>query len=562
MLNNLQTSIIKDKNFGYITLSLVSVTFLFFNMAYWQSSFVGVLFTVIYLLINTVWLSRIIGAVFKLSQGWSYILGFFSVLVFGSLFLSIPISLFRYTSGIFVFLLALSSIVLRLMQYMSFVKGYEIPERDEDLNKIPRNGYELQKYFVIFFIPLVILALWFLFSVRTGEFILSPWQVIPRLYVYVYLLITAITALLLFSRRNIKVLLLVVIIHSFVLHAYLPFVYKTGFGGDKWRHIASERLIMTGEVYQPSLLGDVEYTSIGSVTLPAVFVSGNKTSYGQQWALTIGIAEMLSVDVFWVDYWLMFIMWSVFLPLLLYLLAGLIRPGRHFRLLFAFLPVLFYPLQVFGSITLPVSLGHLVFVFALFAWLYFYKNKTLSSFLFAIGLSFLMYFGYVLYFILIWQVALLVILLWVRQTKKIPPKLWTGIMILLAIGLVALIPFLEVLQGFGSWREDVNGFGDIFSKAADAFGYLSGLVAFLPQVGHIDQGNFLFNQTRADHAPVSLLSFRLWPFFFTILIWFVISIGIRCVKYLKRQAVPRLFILLLTVVMGNYIISWYYLDGN
>lgn len=77
------------------------------------------------------------------------------------------------------------------------------------------------------------------------------------------------------------------------------------------------------------------------------------------------LSEALQIDVFWIDYWLVFLLWSLFLPLLLYQLGRLIRPGRNFRLLLAFLPALFYPLQVFGAITLPVSLGF-CFLFLLY----------------------------------------------------------------------------------------------------------------------------------------------------------------------------------------------------
>lgn len=104
---------------------------------------------------------------------------------------------------------------------------------------------------------------------------------------YVYLLVSIVVVLLIFSRRSAKFILFIIIAHSFLLHAYLPAVYETGFGGDKWRHLASENYIMTGEVYQPSLLGKVEYAKFGPFKLPAVLISGNKTSYGQQWALTI-----------------------------------------------------------------------------------------------------------------------------------------------------------------------------------------------------------------------------------------------------------------------------------
>ncbi len=552
----------KDKYFAAIAVSLLAVLILYLNVAFWHISFFGWFFLFVYFFINSIWLGVILAKLFTWTRGWSLLFGLFFLLHLCGLVLAIPIELFRFHSGLIAFTLFLLTLAFRLIIALPIFSKFRLEDLDEELYKVPRQTYEPNKYLLLLLPSLFFLGLLFLFQGRTGDFILSPWQVIPRLYLYVYLLVSIVVVLLIFSRRSAKFILFIIIAHSFLLHAYLPAVYETGFGGDKWRHLASENYIMTGEVYQPSLLGKVEYAKFGPFKLPAVLISGNKTSYGQQWALTIFLSETLQIDVFWIDYWLVFLLWSLFLPLLFYQLGRLIRPGRNFRLLLAFLPVLFYPFQVFGAITLPVSLGFLLFIFVLYGWICYYKKPTRGVLVFNLLLSVLMFFGYVLYFILIWEVAILVLVFKFLKNKKIKQSTRRVVKFFLAMVFVLAIPILEVVQGFGSLKENALHFSNSFSHLADAFGHLSGLVAFLPQPSHVDQGNFLFNQTRADHAPVSFLSFRLWPLFFTILVWLLIILGWYCLKYLKQAKIAKLFAWLFAIALSNYVISWYWLDGN
>ena len=551
----------QDKYYGFSAAALLVIVAIHLNLTHWYSSFWGWLFFAIYLSLNSAWLSLWLAKVFNWTRGWSYFFGIFLLLNLASLFLSVPLTLFRYQSGLIALVFLLITLILRIGVAWPRIKNQSVEPVDKSLNDVLKKGFPVNKYFLLILPSLFMLGWWFLLQGRTGEFILSPWEVIPRLYLYIYLVLTTVLVLLLFSRRKARLILLLIILHSFLLHAYLPLVYQTGFSGDKWRHLASEKLILTGEVYQPALIGEVEYTTLGSFSVPAVLLSGNKTSYGQQWSLTILLSEVLQVDLFYVDLWLVWLLWSIFLPPLLYKLAELIRPGRNFRLFFALAPALFYPFQVFGGLTLPVSLGHLLFMFVLYIWIYFYRHGSKAVLAWAVFLSLLMYFGYILHLIVIWELAGLVIIFKYLQ-HPVPKFIRWGLKALVVGGLIVLIPVLEFIQGYGSLREGILGLGAIISHSANAFGHLSGLVGFLPQPGHVDQGNFLFNQTRADHAPVSLLSFRLWPLLFTMLVWLVIIYGLRTIRWLKQPGVPKLFAWLFMIVISNYVISWYFMDGN
>lgn len=553
----------KDAYHVFTLATLSALLLLYFNISLWQSPFLGVVIFVVYVAVNTVWFSQIVRGIFSFSRGWSLIFSNFLLWYMVSMMLAVFVDFFRYTSGYLIVVLLVFTIVARWGgRYMNARKAGKEDHAAAETDGKTVSYYQPKKYLVLLWTPLVVYGSWLLWSARTGDFILSPWGVIPRIYLYVFLVVTFVMAVLIFSKRPVSTLLFAIIIHSFLLHAYLPLVYETGFGGDKWRHIASERYVKTGEIYQPSLIGEVEYADVGGARVPSVLLAGNKTSYGQQWSLTLLISEMLQVDVFWVDVWLLYILWSLFLPLIFYQFAGVVFNNRQFRLLFAFVPALFYPFQVFGALTLPVSLGHLLFFFMLFLWLKYYRDGGWGLLAFNLAVSAFMYVGYVLNFILIGEVALLVLVgRWLKKNNVSPWIKRTSFSIL-ALFFVALIPLLEYWQGFGFLKGGIPDAKQIFSSLADAFGYISGLVAFLPQTGHIDQGNFLFNQTRNDQASVSFLSFRLLPLIFTVLVWAVIYHGFRFVKKLKDRRAAKLLGLFFAIVMGNYILSWYFMEGN
>jgi hypothetical protein len=52
-----------------------------------------------------------------------------------------------------------------------------------------------------------------------------------------------------------------------------------------------------------------------------VLVVGNKNSYVNMWGLTIGLSWLLGINIFYVDLLLVFLLYSIFLPLILYKLG-------------------------------------------------------------------------------------------------------------------------------------------------------------------------------------------------------------------------------------------------
>jgi len=537
---------------------------LFVNYLFWHIPVLDMLFFSLYAVLNGLFLARYIKKILKWSSGWSLVFAYMNLLYWWGFVLAIFIDLYKLTDVFVVIAVGVVGVVAWFLGTRYGSPLYSFVEIQNCVrgwwkDNTETEGVHLNKYILLVF-PLLMLVGWYLLlSARTGSYLVTPWQVIPKIYVYVFLLVTFVTVVLIFSKLKVGVILLIIVLHSFLLHAYLPAVYETGFGGDKWRHLASEAKLMQGEVYSPALFGEqVRYVSLGPIQLPEVLVAGNKTSYGNQWGITIALAKFLHLDIFWVDYWLGFLLWSIVVPLLLYKFGALFIGKARFRLLLAFLPSLFYTFQVFGSITIPVAFGHVFFFWVLYLWLIYLRDGSSRVRNFALALSALMYFGYILNFLLIWEVAAMVLVL--RLVKqKTARRISVGILLIMYI---CLLPVLEMFMGYGGFDFYKFTARGIFEAFADAFGVISGLVSFIPRPIHIDQGNWLYNQTRLTQSSASLFSWGILPFRFTTLVWAFILLSIEKIRRLEKKRIAVFLGVGLLVIFLNYIISWYLMSGN
>lgn len=527
--------------------------FLGINIYWQQSSFLNLCLFTIFFILTGYYAGLYANNLLKLNKFKSLVFGYLIFIYLLSFTVAIFVNFYKY-SDLFSFfsIVIIGSIIFLVSKDLDWLVTKSVNQ--------PGGNHVRPPFYLTYLLPLLMIGgTLMLLSSRTGEYIITPWQVIPKLYVYIFLLVTFTIGVLIFTKLKTGFLIFLIILHSYFLHAYLPLVYETGFGGDKWRHLASEKYLTTGKVYSPSLIGEpLRLMSLGPWQVPEVLFAGNKTSYGNQWGLTLLLSNFLAIDIFWVDYWLIFILWSFFIPLLLYQLAGFIYQSTKFRLLVAFLPTIFYTLQVFGAITIPVSLGVIFFLAVLYLWLYYLQTQDKKVRNLALVFTVLMYFGYVLYFIVMMVMAV-GFLIW----GEINNKLWRRILLTLIILFACLVvPTMEIIMGYGSLKSDLTNPQTIFSQTADAFGTLTGIVAFIPRPTHIDQGNWLYNQTRQTQSQASLFNLRLLPLIFTGLVWLLALLGIQKIRKLPEKKFAWFIFWSLVVMVFSYIFSWYFMDGN
>ncbi len=566
----------EDRYFLFAFLSFLFSLFLFLNIVHFHSIIFGLLFLTFYLIINSFWLENFLSKIIHLEKSISFFFGFFFLIYLLGFGGAIFVAFYKITpSFVLLVLLIVSTFSFLLNQYAKKISDRSLKNSIEE-NEGVDFSFLKKFWFWFFFFFTYFFSLYFLLKGKTDKFILSPWQSVSPVFFYFFFILTFLLLITIFSRLKWKVVLWLIIIYSLLLHAYLPIVYQGKFGGDKWRHLAAERYLQEEKVISPALFGEKEltYRKIGPIKIPSVFVVGNKTSYSYQWALTSEISWLTSIDVFYLDLVLGFLLWSIFLPVFLFKIGQFFSQEKTFPLLLALIPNLFYHFQLYGSITVPVGLGFLCFLFVFIFWLYFLKERKKELLVFAIFLTLTMYLNYLLYFILLIEIGILVLLLTKIFPKneflleKIinflkPAKRKKSFILLLCLTILFFIlvfPLLDIFSGLTYFRNDLS-----LAKVANSFGFfirkLFGFSASYLFSPLIKQGNFIYLQTEKNLTSNTLLSLVFWPFFISLFIWLFVIYGIKKAKSSLTSPVVYLLSFLLLILLIDHFVGWYLMDG-
>ena len=94
----------EDKKFIFTFIAILAAVLLFFNLKFWQSQPLGILFFIIYLVINSYWLARILKK--------PLVFGFFLILYLIGFATAIPIVIYRITPLIFVVTLLVLTLII------------------------------------------------------------------------------------------------------------------------------------------------------------------------------------------------------------------------------------------------------------------------------------------------------------------------------------------------------------------------------------------------------------------------------------------------------------------
>ncbi|MFH1745348.1 MAG: hypothetical protein ABH881_04270 [bacterium] len=129
-------------------------------------------------------------------------------------------------------------------------------EKDSCIERIAETLFEQKKMKLrdvhvilpTFYILLATHAFFILWTSRTTEAIISPWQTVPHLFFFIYALATLILFLIILNNSN-KTFQILALIHFFLSFSVAIIVYKIGYGYDSFIHEAALDLInKTGSV--------------------------------------------------------------------------------------------------------------------------------------------------------------------------------------------------------------------------------------------------------------------------------------------------------------------------
>lgn len=556
-------SIKKNKYFVFTIVSILCVVGWFLNFRIWHITGLYPLFFIFYFLVNSIWLGKILAKLLNLEKELRLLFGLFLLLFLIAFGMAVPIFFYKITPNyLFGLLLFLTILISSLNQLKHFSD-----EPDNEFKILEENqGIKIPKICYLLFIICYLSALALLFYSRTGSFILSPWEAIRAYYVYLWFGVALIAAVFIFSKEKIGRILLVIVFASLLLHAYLPIVYQAGFGGDKWRHLGAERWLMEGKIYSPALFGEpLKWKQAGPIKIPEIFIVGNKNSYVNMWGLTITLSWLLGVDVFWVDLLLGYALFSIFFPLLLFKFAQFFVKNKRFCLLLSFLPLLFFPFQAHGSITVPVSFGFLWFFFSLFfIFRLFIQSKGRAIILVAIICVFLSYFNYILYAILLLEITIFgLIFKKIRQTRKTPRLIFAILAVFCFLIFLAVIPVFDTFNDYSTVSADIGLNWQTFENTFVNFG--KRLLVSWPIFSHpafMEQDNVLFMQPQESLSRASFLHIIPWPFLLAPLVLLICLLSIRQIKKSDHPIIGWLCFAFVVVLILNQFIASYFMTGN
>lgn len=392
-----------------------------------------------------------------------------------------------------------------------------------------------------FFLLLATFVVLFLGVQKGADVAWTPWQFINVQYLWWFFLSSFLIGLSVFARFRTRSILWMIILLSLLLHLYLPVSHELPWGGDIWRLMAVEHRIVEQQAIAPHL-----------------FFVPQKYAYGALWGLSIIGSKVLDISLLDISRWLIPIIFSLTVPVLLFRIGFLLFQSRRRGLLLVWLSLLPFPVQFWGSMTLPVSFGYMFFFLALWLWLEYWNNpRPIQKFL-VVTFSLLLIFGYPLHFILMWSIVILrLVWEWLGRFKsKVNRGVLRGALIVVSL---LIIPLVELISHYSriSWQLDW------WKNIKQFIGQFSGwFYASMIRPHDIISGNLFFNHT-PERAFVDnfFLHWRWWLIFVMIALWAVSLWGLWISRQRDNKLWPAIWIAS-AITFGGYIVSWYFLDGD
>ncbi|MDD4607424.1 MAG: hypothetical protein PHS07_03835 [Patescibacteria group bacterium] len=535
-----------------LCLGLLVSLFLFFNIQSWHLIWLGVFLSLIYFYLSGRAWGNYLVKILQINTWFKFFLGVLMSLILIATGGATAVVFYKITPIWLLIILILNLILAECLNYKNNLSQVKVKlPALEPVFKFKIWGY------VVLFLSLII-YIFLLWQARTGNFILNPWGVIASISLYFYLIIVLICGWWLLSCKKITTAILGLILFSLIIHAVVPIVYQVGFGGDRWRHIAAEKYLQQGQIYEPALFGvdEISYSNLGPFKIPSVLVVGNKTSYSSFWSIKLILSWLLQIDIFNIDLWFGILIWSLFVPILFFILGDYFFENKRYNLLLTLISSCFYIFIFYGYCSLPVAYGFVAFLLCLILWLNYFKNKNKLNLYLAIFLSLLLYLNYILYLVLI-----LIIVAWLFVFKYRPANLnlkWRVLMILILTVSVLILPILDVLSGFTNFKMGLN-FNYIIKSGGDMLARMLGWGQLTFLNLDITSTSFIYNQTNENLTTNTLLNFKWWPALISLLMWLTIIWGWR--KF-KIKSWGRGVGWLLIIFLIDHYVSWYLMEGS
>jgi hypothetical protein len=209
----------------------------------------------------------------------------------------------------------------------------------------------------ILYVVLLSFSLYLLLASRTAE-AHTIWEPMNPLLMPTLFLSTTILFSILFTQERSSLKLLLVMVHSILLHSFFSIIFPAGDASGQQMYLGRIRFAFDSDALQAWLPSS-----------PASFqllVTESFRSLNFQAAITTLLARLLSIDIFWIHLFLVPTLWGVFTPLATYLISRTLSNNETHAILSSLIVSAFPYATYFGAISTPNSLGYIFFIFALY----------------------------------------------------------------------------------------------------------------------------------------------------------------------------------------------------
>lgn len=530
--------------FREVTVALTWSFFTLINIIFWQNAVIGWLVLFCFCLYYGAGAHKFLCQYFGVSASFRIrVLGLFLVLsVWGSVGGAVAL-IYEMSAWALAVGTLLTGLFFGFLKLHSITNDEKISEL-EDINKQVIEEFPANKAGVALYLLIVVYAFYLLYQSKSGAVLTTPWEIISPQFILVFFAATLVVGLLIFSRLKAGVILFLLFIHTTLLHAYLPLSHKLFYGADGWRHLATQASWwQNGVIVSPSLsvapLGFWQKLDLGSL------------AYAQFNALSILFQKLCQVDpIVFVKYFLP-LLWSLVLPIILFEIARAYNLEKKAALFLVWLSSWPFALQVSGSFSLPINLGLLFWLLALWLMIKNSQKPTDSGKIFLIIFGIISIFTHTVFFVLFWLAFILINLLKINFSK---PSLF-----LIGVITAAIMPAIELISNFSNFNNKLNWLTQIKSIVGNLSGWYLG---FGLRSSDIGTGNIFFNQPPLNSIVVNLFTvWRGWVVLLMLIFWIIWLSGIK--KMLQVNSKLNNFWVIFSVgILVSYIISRYFLSGD
>lgn len=409
----------------WIIVAYAVILAIFVNLSISRSMVIGVIASIVYFLINGVFLA----------QMFSKRESLFSSLVFGMMLLIALLGLVSWLIMIIYNLdIVRSVIALCLVTTVASavkLRTESIPWRLKRIRIKFRLPTPLEILSLLYLL-MIFFSFYLLLLSRSGE-AYTVWEVIHPAFIPVFFVTTVLIFALVFSSIDVKFKLLFIVTHSIICHTLFVIVFPAGDLSGQQLTLGKSRLVYDNVVMhgigwpQESILSQIYYWFKG---------------YNFQAALSVIFARMFAIDILWVHLLLVPVLSSTFFPVITFIVTKAIGKDETVAALAGILVSVFPNTVFWGAISVENSLGFIFFYGSLCFFLKYLFSKESKGWIVMMTFSFVSFLAHFLTGIMSFSFLLLGMSLQRYESNKITSPTTTKMLLFVPLIFCAvLLPF-------------------------------------------------------------------------------------------------------------------------